>query len=286
MPSVTVSSLPSVTIGTMPNEGQQTMAGSISVAIASNQSTLPVDPVGLHTIDGTSSDGQMYLVGGYDGLNYRVMSTNVNGNVIVEQSDTFNIIGTVNGSTVAVTGGSLPVTGTFWQSIQNVSGSNLNIATLPTVTFASQVSPFTTPINVSGSNLNLASQASPFTTAINVSGTYPNLHYNNVVYSGGTLTTSGVISFIPATASNYTYITDVMVTCSHATVGSVVQILEGSTITGNVLWLGYAAPAGGGFSHSFSMPRRTSNTNIEISARALTTASNVEVNINGFKSTI
>jgi len=288
MPSVTVSSLPSVTIGTMPNEGQQTMANSISVAIASNQSAVPVGVSGVHIIDGTSSDGKMFLVGGFDGLNYRAMATTTDGFVYVFPGDTFPVSGTVsvNGSTVAVTGGSLPVTGTFWQSIQNVSGSNLNIATLPTITLASQSSPFTTPVNISGSNLNLASQASPFTTAINVSGIYPNIHYSNIIYSGGTLTTSGVISFIPATASNYTYITDVMVTCSHATVGSVVQILEGSTITGNVLWLGYAAPAGGGFSHSFSMPRRTSNTNIEISARALTTASNVEVNINGFKSTI
>ena len=40
--SVSVDNTPTVTIGTLPNEGQQTMANSISVAIASDQANVPV----------------------------------------------------------------------------------------------------------------------------------------------------------------------------------------------------------------------------------------------------
>jgi len=45
--TVAVSSLPSVTIGALPNEGQQTMANSISVAIASDQAGVQRTPTFL-----------------------------------------------------------------------------------------------------------------------------------------------------------------------------------------------------------------------------------------------
>jgi hypothetical protein len=47
---VDVLTLPSVTIGTLPDEGQQTMASSISVAIASNQSAVPASQSGTWTV--------------------------------------------------------------------------------------------------------------------------------------------------------------------------------------------------------------------------------------------
>lgn len=52
--SVSVDNTPTVTVGALPNEGQQTMANSISVAIASDQSALAVaDGGGSLTVDGT-----------------------------------------------------------------------------------------------------------------------------------------------------------------------------------------------------------------------------------------
>jgi hypothetical protein len=78
------------------------------------------------------------------------------------------------------------------------------------------------------------------------------------------------------------YITDILVTNSHATVGTLVSIEDtaGSPVT---LWQGYAAAAGGGFSYNFSMPIATSAVNLHIHAKCGTTGSNVYVCINAFK---
>ncbi len=74
------------------------------------------------------------------------------------------------------------------------------------------------------------------------------------------------------------YVTQVVVTNSHATVGTVVEIKDGTT----VIQRGYAAPAGGGFALSFPIPLRlTANT--ALNAANITTASNTYVSASGFK---
>lgn len=68
---VDVVTLPSVTIGSLPNEGQQTMANSISVAIASDQSAIPVsgtvsvnEPVSIDDNGGSLTvDGSVSITG-------------------------------------------------------------------------------------------------------------------------------------------------------------------------------------------------------------------------------
>ena len=73
------------------------------------------------------------------------------------------------------------------------------------------------------------------------------------------------------------YMTTLLCTNSHATVGTVVQIKDGST---NV-FEGYAAPAGGGFSVTFNSPLRgTANT--AWNADNQTTGSNTYVSASGF----
>jgi hypothetical protein len=74
------------------------------------------------------------------------------------------------------------------------------------------------------------------------------------------------------------YITHILVTNSHATVGTVVEIKDGSTVK----YRGYAAPAGGGFSVPLPVPLRlTANT--ALNAANVTTGSNTYVSASGFK---
>jgi hypothetical protein len=77
------------------------------------------------------------------------------------------------------------------------------------------------------------------------------------------------------------YITDILVTNSHATVGTLVTIEDtaGSPIT---LWQGFAAALGGGFACHFITPIPTS-ANVHIHAKCGTTGSNVYVCISAYK---
>ncbi|WP_142249751.1 hypothetical protein [Bradyrhizobium sp. UNPF46] len=74
------------------------------------------------------------------------------------------------------------------------------------------------------------------------------------------------------------YVTSVIVTNSHATVGTFVKILDDTTI----IWEGYAASLGGGFTQSFPVPLRgTANKDIKI--QCVTTGANVIASVAGYK---
>ena len=75
------------------------------------------------------------------------------------------------------------------------------------------------------------------------------------------------------------YITSIMVTNSHATVGTLVEIRDGTT---TVLWRGYAAPAGGGFSVQFPTPLKGTAATA-VNAYNITTGANTYVNVAGFQ---
>jgi hypothetical protein len=73
------------------------------------------------------------------------------------------------------------------------------------------------------------------------------------------------------------YITQLLVTNAHATVGTVVNIQDGS----GKIYVGYAAPAGGGFSINFPTPLETvGGSTIEVTCN--TTGSSIYVSANGF----
>lgn len=79
------------------------------------------------------------------------------------------------------------------------------------------------------------------------------------------------------------YITSLLVTNSHATVGTVVQILD--TITSAVVWSGYAAPAGGGYAITFPVPLKAGSADYSVEAKCLTEGASVIVSAVGFKTT-
>lgn len=75
-----------------------------------------------------------------------------------------------------------------------------------------------------------------------------------------------------------TYITQITVSNSHATVGTFVKILDGATI----VWEAYCAAAGGGATATFPVPLRcTANT--AVNTQPVTTGANVIATVSGYK---
>ena len=99
--TVAVSSLPSVTIGALPNEGQQTMANSISVALASDQAGVQRTPTFLRPagVAGTVAAGQ------YSVSFASVGTANATvGGIILKPNETINFdAGAINNTLSAIT---------------------------------------------------------------------------------------------------------------------------------------------------------------------------------------
>lgn len=74
------------------------------------------------------------------------------------------------------------------------------------------------------------------------------------------------------------YVTQILVTNSHATVGTVVNIKDNTT----TIYTGYAAALGGGFSITFPVPLRLA-ANVALQAANATTGSNTYVSASGYK---
>lgn len=83
-------------------------------------------------------------------------------------------------------------------------------------------------------------------------------------------------------AGNYTYASSILVTNAHATVGTIVRIIDGNDDT-TVLYSGYAAPAGGGFSVSLPTPIRSGLDNKALKAKCVTTGASITVSLTGWK---
>jgi len=100
--------------------------------------------------------------------------------------------------------------------------------------------------------------------------------------SGYTAAITGVVAtdvIVAPGAGLFTYVTQVLVTNSHATVGTLVTI---QTEDGTGLYAGYAGPAGGGFSVSFTVPIKMPVANKKLQAICGTTGANVYVSASGY----
>ena len=101
--------------------------------------------------------------------------------------------------------------------------------------------------------------------------------------SGYTAAITGVVATDIITAPGaglFTYVSQILVTNSHATVGTLVTI---QTEDGTGLYAGYVAPAGGGFSVTFTVPIKMPVANKKLQAICTTTGSNVYVSASGYK---
>jgi hypothetical protein len=80
------------------------------------------------------------------------------------------------------------------------------------------------------------------------------------------------------------YITSIMVTNSHATVGTRVQIWDGPSASGVLKWSGWAAAGGGGWSHTFATPIPCTAATA-VNAKCVTTGATVIVGVSGYIAT-
>lgn len=98
----------------------------------------------------------------------------------------------------------------------------------------------------------------------------------------GIITTTAITLLLPIPGAGlYNYITTLLVTNSHATIGTEVQILDGDT--DSLIFSGYAAPLGGGYSLSFPTPLKALTANKQIRVKCVTTGASVIVSTVGFR---
>lgn len=81
-------------------------------------------------------------------------------------------------------------------------------------------------------------------------------------------------------SGNIIYITSILVTNSHATTGTLVTIQDDAN---TVIWQGYAASAGGGFSFNSNTPIKMPVANKKLQAICGTSGASVYVCISGYK---
>lgn len=82
-------------------------------------------------------------------------------------------------------------------------------------------------------------------------------------------------------ANNFIYVTHIIVTNGHATVGTYVNITEETS--GTILYTGFAAANGGGFSVTLPVPVKMPTANKKLQATCVTTGSDVRVSASGYK---
>ena len=185
---------------------------------------------------------------------------------LVSASDPLPITGTVTVDTSALATSAKQNTGnTSLGSIDTKTpslGQALAASSVPVVLTAAQIS-----------NLTPLTNILPYTAS---SG----------LVSGATsdITNQTATTIITGVASNYLYITNILVTNSHATVGTFVNITEETS--GTVLYTGYAAALGGGFSITLPAPLKVPTAGKALQATCVTTGTNVRASASGYKSTV
>jgi|GEM_PF-6464421 len=119
--------------------------------------------------------------------------------------------------------------------------------------------------------------------AINVVGSFtPTSNSNGVSGVTPNITTSTITDVLLSPGVGIrNYITDILVTNSHATIGTWVRIIEETSAV--ILWRGYATENGGGFSSSINTALKSPNTNRKIQIICETAGANVVVSVSGFK---
>ena len=139
--------------------GQNTMANSLPVAIASNQSGVPVtDNGGSLTVDGTVAATQS---GTWN-------ITNVSGTVSLPTgAATETTLSSLNGKVTACNTGAVTISTALPAGTNNIG--DVDVLTLPNVTLASQANPFTSAIPISD---NAGSITVDGTVAATQSGTW------------------------------------------------------------------------------------------------------------------
>jgi hypothetical protein len=240
---------------------------------------------------------------GVNVLNWTTSTYVTTGSLMVGQLTTARSVislttGNVSADVRNITTGNVAVasltTGNISADVRNVTTGNVVVTnllagTLTTGNISAQVRSITTGSMVV-TNLNTGAVVVSLTTG-NVSadvrnvttGTIHTIPYGdraNYVYGITTNlanTTIGVV-ITSQGASVGTYLTQLLVTCNHATTGTVVAIMNGATTAVR----GYAAAGGGGWAASYPAPL-AGGANVPWSALCETSGSSVIVSMSGYK---
>lgn len=110
-----------------------------------------------------------------------------------------------------------------------------------------------------------------------------NFRTNSDTVSGysKSITDTAVHDVLPAVVGGKNCITHILVTNAHATNGTLVDIVEETS--GTILYTGYAAPAGGGFSVTLPTPLIQPTAGKKIQAQCGTNTTSTTVSISGYK---
>lgn len=200
----------------------------------------------------------------------------VSGTITVQQTTASNLKVDLSGTAANATSLNVAVTGT--PQVQGTVASGSSDADNPVKIGARATSSEITKVS-DGQRVNSVADLAgkivvmPYAT----SGSLVSGATSDIVDTTSTQVIAGV-------ASNNLYITNILVTNSHATVSTFVNLQDGSG--GTTLYTGYALAAGGGFSVTFPVPLKVTTAGNGLFAACATTGSNVRVSATGFKSTV
>lgn len=278
--------------------GQQSTANSLPVTLPSDQGVLAVTVSGTVDTELTTADLDTG-VGSDSRAVVGLVRAESGGGVLVGSANPLPVSGTVTANLAAGTNniGDVDIL-TIAAGDNNIG--NVDIVTMPNVTLAAGtntnevVGDAAHDAAVAGNPVRIAGRAAnaDYTAVANgdTADLLCDLNGKQIVmpYALPETFVVGVTAAITGTADTAViaaagagvrnYVNSLTVTNSHATVGTVVELKDGTT----VIHRAYAAPAGGGFTVQFPTPLRgTANT--AINAACLTTGSNVYVSASGFK---
>lgn len=242
--------------------GQATMANSLPVALASNQSALPVtDNSGSLTVDSTQLPAAL-------------------GQNTMANSFAVAIASNQSSLTVAGSGGAGSDAAALRVSLSNADAVTQG-STAATNPIQNGVEGRTTDPTAVTDGQNNRAISTVLGKQITKPYAIPASEWFYAAAAGGLVTTAGVTVKAAGAANVRNYVTAIQVINSHATISTEIVIRDGAS--GTVIFRGWAQAAGGGFACNFADPLRGSAaTLLEIAEVTATGTTGVLVNVQGY----
>jgi hypothetical protein len=289
------------------NGGSLTVDGSVAVTNAGTFTT-QVDGAALTALqllddvvatDGAATPTKGNLIAGQDGTNAQTIKTDTNGELQVDVLTMPNV--TIGAALPAGTNAIGKLAANDGVDIGDVTITNSTLAVTQsgswTVTASNTVGNIAHDSADSGNPVKIGAVARSSDPTAVANGDRANLYTDlngkliiipyslpeNQVYgsNASAITDTTSTSIIAAAGAGIrNYITSIIVTNSHSTVGTLVKITDGSG--GTLLAQGYAAAGGGGWSLTLPTPIKTT-ANTALHAVCGTTGANVYVTAVGYK---
>jgi hypothetical protein len=266
-----------VAVSALPNEGQQTMANSISVAIASNQTAVPVSVATVPSHDVTNAgtfavqvtSAPTTTVQATD-LDIRNLSSATDSIAVTDGGGALTVDGTVGIS------GSVAVTGTFWQTTQPVSGTvtvtdGSGSLTVDGTVAATQSGTWTVQPGNTANTTPWLVETTPNQRDLATAATAHVKKY----YTNSGAVTDGIV-WSPAAGKRW-FVTDIFINVSAAATVTLEDDLTGGD---SPVWKAELA-ANSGWSHSFTTPLFSGEDAADL--LITTTAGNCYVTITGYE---